>query len=73
MGKTLFHSVKKAFTIEYGFPIFPVMLGVKILEPSSLYFLIPSWKQNLLVKYFDSITLKAPYLVIWPLNGFLAL
>ena len=30
-------------------------------------------KQRTIVKYFDSVTLKAPYLVFLPLNCFLAL
>ena len=38
-----------------------------------ILFLNPSLKQKLLLKYFVSVTLKAPYIVILPLNSFTAL
>ena len=46
---------------------------MKSLKKTTFNFSKSLGKQKLLVKYLDSITLKAPYLVVLPLNDFLAL
>ena len=72
VGKPYF-IVKALFTLwNKVFPLLDAFWG-KIQKQTTLYFSKSLGEQKLLVKYFDSITLKAPYLVILPLNGFLAL
>ena len=72
IGKPYF-IVKAFFTLwNKVFPL-PGTFWGKIQKQITFLFSKSFGKQKSLVKYFDSITLKAPYLVILPLNGFLVL
>ena len=72
IGKPYF-IVKAFFTLwNKVFPL-PGAFWGKIQKQITFLFSKSLGKQKLLVKYFDSITLKAPYLVILPPHGCLAL